>query len=111
MIIDLVRYFGAVDSADARDSVFRFRKPSRFCVGGVGCEDCRVNASGDGRGSGLSLESGGVMTAAARAAAEDLARCSVPYPFLFDLGGVLYGLNCTSSPSAAASNCSSWFSS
>lgn len=47
MIMDLVRNFGAWDSSEARDSVFRFRRIAglgRDCAGGVGCEGCLVRA-------------------------------------------------------------------
>jgi len=64
-----VRHFGVFDSPEARESVFRFRRPSRACVGGVGCEGCRVNAPGEGRGFELAPRGGGVMTTAARAPA------------------------------------------
>ena len=51
MIMDLVLYFGAIDSPEARDSVFRFRKTAglvRPCAGDC-CEDFRVNGPGEGR--------------------------------------------------------------
>lgn len=70
MIIDLVLYFGATDSPEAKDSVFGFRKTAglvRPCAGDCACEDFRVNGPGDGRGIGLVV--GEVLTGA-RAAAE-----------------------------------------
>jgi len=77
MIIDLVRYLGICDSAEARDSVFLFRRTpwdGRGWVGCTGCEDCRVSpALGDGRGFELAF-GGGEAIAAFRAAADELGR-------------------------------------
>jgi len=52
----------------------------------VGCEDCRVNRPGDGLGFEIALGGGGVVTAAARAAADELGRWVGGNPFWFDFG-------------------------
>jgi hypothetical protein len=78
MIIDLVLYFGAIDSPDASDSVFRLFNLAgaiRGYVGGVGWDDCRVNAA-PGDALGVLFKCGGVTTAAARAAADEPGRCA-----------------------------------
>ena len=67
--MDRVLYFGANDSPDAKDSVFRLCGTAgdfRGTTGLVGCEDCRVKALGDGFGFELDFE--GVVTDAARSA-------------------------------------------
>ena len=55
-------------------------------MGGVGCEDCRVNAPGFGRGPEFAFGAGGAPIAAARAAADELGRGDVTNPFCCDSG-------------------------
>jgi hypothetical protein len=86
MIIDRVLYFGARDSSDARDSVFRFRNTAgatRGFVGCVGCEDCRFKA--DGEAFGFDLGGDGDVAVAARGAVEE-GRGAVGKPVWINCG-------------------------
>lgn len=85
--MDRVLYFGASDSPDARDSVFRFRSTAgevRGLVWGVGCEDCRFNAPGDAFGFGIACGGVAGVTTAARVPGDGL--CEEWKPFCVDLG-------------------------
>ena len=82
--MDLVLYFGARDSPEARDSVFRFRRTAglvRPCAGFVGLEGFLFKEPGEGRDPEFVL--GGVARAAVCAAAEGSGRVK---PFWFDFG-------------------------